>query len=180
MDKNFLELFGNILIGASRGKKQVDEMLRWVQKSVSASANGIYELPIMFKKFYGLDQLSERSTEYKTMAEKAVQDFQNSLKEYVTLLGMIPNEQTVSRDEYLNLIRKYEKLKERCSDLEETNKHLRLIVDMDTAEKDPTDLITGIQDIVKGQTDIFQKVVKNFTGYLGINDSDQKKISKNK
>jgi len=175
MDKNFLELFGNILIGASRGKKQVDEMLRWVQKSVTASATGIYELPAMFKKFYGLDQLSERSTEYKMMAEKAVQDFQNSLKEYVTLLGMIPSEQTVSRDEYLNLIRKYEKLKERCADQEETIKHLRMIVDLSKEEKVSPDLITGIQDIVKGQTDLFQKVVKNFTGYLGINDTESKK-----
>jgi len=178
MDKNFLELFGNILIGASRGKKQVDEMLRWVQKSVSASATGIYELPTMFKKFYGLDQLSERSAEYKMMAEKAVQDFQNSLKEYVTLLGMIPNDQTVSRDEYLNLIRKYEKLKEKCLDQEETIRHLRIIVNMGKEEKDAPDLISGIQDIVKGQTDIFQKVVKNFTGYLGINDTDSKNISK--
>ena len=179
MDKNFLELFGNILIGASRGKKQVDEMLRWVQKSVSASATGIYELPTMFKKFYGLDQLSERSAEYKMMAEKAVGDFQNSLKEYVTLLGMIPNDQTVSRDEYLNLIRKYEKLKEKCSDQEETIRHLRIIVNMDKDDKDPPDLISGIQDIVKGQTDIFQKVVKNFTGYLGINETDSKKNNNN-
>ena len=175
MDKNFLELFGNILIGASKGKKQVDETLRWVQKSVSASATSVSELPAMFKKFYGLDQLSERSTEYKMMAEKAVQDFQNSLKEYVTLLGMLPNEQTVSRDEYLNLIRKYEKLKIRCADQEETIKHLRMIVEMDKEENDAPDLITGIHDIVKGRTDLFQKVVKNFTGYLGINDTENKK-----
>jgi len=177
MDNNFLELFGNILIGASRGKKQVDEMMRWVQKSVSASATGVYELPAMFKKFYGLDQISERSAEYKLMAEKAVQDFQNSLKEYVTLLGMIPNDQTVSRDEFLNLIRKYEKLKKRCADQEETITHLRMIVEMDKYEhdNDPPDLITGIQDIVKGQTDLFQKFVKNLTGYLGINDTESKK-----
>ncbi|ETR73568.1 MAG: hypothetical protein OMM_00854 [Candidatus Magnetoglobus multicellularis str. Araruama] len=176
MDKNFLELFGNVLIGASRGKKQVDEMLRWVQKSVTASATSIYELPSMFKKFYGLDQLSERSSEYKMMAEKAVQDFQYSLKEYVSLLGMIPNDQTVSRDEYLSLIRKYEKLKEKCADQAETIKHLRLIADMGKDNHSP-DLITGIQDIVKNQTDLFQKVVKNFTGYLGINETDSKKTN---
>jgi hypothetical protein len=176
MDNNFLELFGNILIGASKGKKQVDEMLRWVQKSVTASATSIYELPMMFKKFYGLDQLSERSVEYKQMAEKAVQDFQLSLKEYVTVLGMIPkDEQMVSRDEYLTLIRKYEKLKEKCSDQEETIKHLRMLVEMDSDSNDSQDLITGIQDIVKGQTELFQKVVKGFTGYLVKNDTEPQK-----
>ncbi|MBF0450279.1 MAG: hypothetical protein HQK75_06225 [Candidatus Magnetomorum sp.] len=176
MDKNFLELFGNILIGASKGKKQVDEMLKWVQKSVTASATSIYELPFMFKKFYGLDQLSERSAEYKQMAEKAVQDFQHSLKEYVTVLGMIPkDEQTVSRDEYLTLIRKYEQLKERCADQQETIKHLRMIVDIDKNTNEPQDLFTGIQDIVKGQTELFQKVVKSFTGYLVKSDSEPNK-----
>jgi len=175
MDNNFLELFGNILIGASKGKKQVDEMLKWVQKSVTASATSIYELPMMFKKFYGLDQISERSVEYKQMAEKAVQDFQLSLKEYVTVLGMIPkDEQMVSRDEYLSLIRKYEKLKEKCSDQEETIKHLRMLVEMDT-DDEPQDLISGIQDIVKGQTELFQKVVKGFTGYLVKNGTETPK-----
>ncbi|KPA09500.1 hypothetical protein MHK_010332 [Candidatus Magnetomorum sp. HK-1] len=173
MDKNFLELFGNILIGASKGKKQVDEMLKWAQKSVTASATSIYELPTMFKKFYGLDQLSERSAEYKLMAEKAVQEFQYSLKEYVTVLGMIPkDEQTVSRDEYLTLIRKYEKLKERCADQDETIKHLRMLIEMDKNEEPPTDLISGIQDIVKGQTEVFQRAVKSFTGILIKSDTE--------
>jgi len=176
MDKNFLELFGNILIGTARGKKQMDDMITWIQKSIS-SAPRLDELPSLFKKIYGLDHLSEKSTEYKQMAEEAVQDFQHSLKEYITILGMIPkDEQMVSRDEYLALIRKYEKLKEKCADQEETIKHLKMLVNF--KEEPPQDLIGGLQDIVKGQTEIFQKMMKGVGQYLTNKNETEKIINK--
>ena len=165
MDNNFLELLGNLLIGTARGKKQVEDMLNWVQKGVSSSANSVYDLPSMFKTFYGLDQLSERSADYKQIAEKAVNDFHESLKEYVSMLGvMSDNELVVPKEKYLALVRKYEKLKEKYESQKESINHLRML--LGATEKDTPDLISGVQDIIKGQTEIFQKMFKGFTGLI--------------
>jgi len=164
MDSNFLELFGNLLIGTAQGKKQVEDMIKWTQKGFSdlSSSNKDYDLPTMFKKFYGLENVSERSAEYKKMAEKAVKDFQGSLKEYFNMLGMVPkNEKMVPKNDYLDLVRKYEKLKEKCENQEETIRHLRLL-----SGEDHGNFMDGFQDIVKGQAEIFQNMMKGFGNYL--------------
>ena len=112
------------------------------------------------------------------MAENAINDFQQSLKEYVIDMGVIPREdQMVGRDEYLALIRKYENLKEKSLDQEETIKHLKMLLEI--KDNDQTNLLYNIQDMAKGQSEILQNIIKNVTSFFASKDdsSDQKKIT---
>jgi hypothetical protein len=148
MDENFLEFWGNFLLSAARKKKQVDDMSTWMQKGLS----NFEDFAGMFRKFYGLDQLSEPGTGYKRMTEKAMYDFQKSVKSYMGSMEFVP------KREHLDLVEKYEKLKEKCADQEETIKHLRMLLNAKGIEQ--------IQDIMKGQGELFQKMVKGFVQYF--------------
>jgi soluble cytochrome b562 len=144
MDQNLLEFWGNFLLSAARKKKQMDDVTTWMQKGVS----GFDELTAMFRKFYGLDQMSEQSGEYKKMTEKAMQDFQQSFKEYMGTLDFVP------RREHLSLVEKYEKLKEKCTDQEETIKHLKMLLNAKGIDQ--------FQDLIKDQGELFQNMIKSF------------------
>jgi len=158
MDSNFLELIGNVLIGTAKSKRQMDDMFKWLQKGVSTTGYNIYELPPVFKTFYGLDQLSEKSNEYKQLAEKSIIDFQNSFKEYMSIMGLLPEEgDSVSKEKYLALKKKYEQLKEKNDIQEETIKNLRRLIN--GTDNDP---VSSIQDIIKSQSDVFHKMIKGF------------------
>ncbi|MDM8525385.1 hypothetical protein QUF80_18620 [Desulfococcaceae bacterium HSG8] len=148
MDENFLEFWGNFLISTARKKKQADDMTAWMQKA----STGFDELMPMFRKFYGLEQLSEQSEDYKNMTEKAMLDFQGTFKEYMGALDFVP------KREHLALVSKYETLKEKCADQEETIKHLRMLLNAKGAEQ--------VQDIMREQGELFQGMVEGFREYF--------------
>jgi hypothetical protein len=147
MDKHFLEFWGNFLIHVAKGQKQLEDMTRWVHQGFS----GFEDLTETFRKFYGLDRLTEGSPDYLKTLEKAQKAFQNSLKDDLSLLGVVPKE------EHLALVKKYEELKEEVAAQEETIKHLRILL----TEKgiDQGEVIIGFQELVKKQSDQFQKLM---------------------
>jgi len=53
MDRQFLEFWGNFLLNAANGQKQLEDMTHWMKKGFS----GFDELTDMFQRFYGLDGL---------------------------------------------------------------------------------------------------------------------------
>jgi hypothetical protein len=159
MDEKFLEFWGNMLINAARGKKQTDEFFRWMKsagpgKEAPRAFPGTEELADTFRKFYGLDQVSERGEEYKQLYEKSLRDFQKSFKDYMGLMGIVP------REEHLALVRKYEKLKERCAEQEETIRHLRML--LAARENGQADLSGQLQEVVRSQSELFQRMVSEF------------------
>jgi hypothetical protein len=148
MDENFLEFWGNFLLSAARKKKQVDDVTAWMQKGFT----GFEEMTAMFRKFYGLDQMSEQSADYKKMTEKAMQDFQQSFREYMGALDFVP------RREHLNLVEKYENLKEKCSAQEETIRHLKMLLNAKGIDQ--------FQHLIKDQGELFQNMIKSFGQYF--------------
>jgi dTDP-4-amino-4,6-dideoxygalactose transaminase len=50
MDRQFLEFWGNYLLAAAKGQKQLEDLNRWIRRGCS----GFEELTAMFKKYYGL------------------------------------------------------------------------------------------------------------------------------
>ena len=52
MDRQFLEFWGNYLLAAAKGQKQLEDMNQWLNQGFS----GYEELTAMFKKFYGLER----------------------------------------------------------------------------------------------------------------------------
>ncbi len=160
MDEKFLEFWGNVLISAAKGKKNADDISHWVQEGLG----GFSELTGMFQKFYGLDGLSERSDEYRTMAKKATREFQSSLKEYLAMIGMI------SKEDHLTLVEKYEKLKEQCADQKETIRHLRMLLNAKGMNDAHT--MENFQGMVKDQGEFFQKMITGFIQGMGSKEKD--------
>lgn len=158
MDKHFLEFWGNFLLNAARGQEQLEEMTKWIQQGFT----GFDRLSEMFLKCYGLD---EKSASDSSTREKAQADFQKSFRDYLSLFGVVPKE------EHLDLVKKYEELRQRVTGLEETNRHLRMLLE----EKgfDQSKVITGLQELMVEQGEQFRKLMESFTGLYntGKNDS---------
>jgi hypothetical protein len=162
VDEKFLEFWGNLLISAAHEKKRMDDISGLMKKSTSdfneMLVSGFGTMSSMFRKLYGLDKLPERQAESGSLAEKAVDEFQRSFKDYLSLMGIFP------REEYLALVEKYEKLKEKCAEQEETIKHLKLLLGAKTV--DQGDAIKSLQDIARNQSELFHNMMKDFSQYL--------------
>jgi phage tail tape-measure protein len=154
VDRHFLEFWGNFLINAAKGQKQMEDMAKWMTQGLK----GFEDLTTMFRKFYGLDKLSESAPDYVKTWEKAVQDFQKSFQDYLNLFGVVP------RQEHLELVKKYEALNEKLAEQDKTIKHLRILL-----EEKGTDLgkiVRGYQDLIRKQTDQFQDLMKGLSRSL--------------
>lgn len=169
MDEKFLELWGNMLINAARGKKQSKDFFNWLQTGFPGmmgenrnrtADTGLEDLNTAFKQIYGLNKLSEQSDEYKKLSDKALKDFKQSFKDYLAMMGF------VSSEEHLALVEKYEKLKARCQDQEETIKHQQMLLNAKGAA-DASEMMSPLQDMVKKQGEVFQQMMNDFGQYFG-------------
>jgi hypothetical protein len=151
MDKNFLEFWGKFLIEVAKGQKQMEDINKWTSQGLK----GFEDLSNMFKKAYGLEGLKEDNPDSLKMWKTAEMDFTKSYKEYIKLIGMVP------RDDYLQLVSKYEQLKEKCALQEETIKHLRMLMDAKSSEYG--EVAKGFQELAQNQSDQFQKLLAAFT-----------------
>jgi len=151
MDRQFLEFWGNFLIHAAKGQKQLEDMTQWMQQGFKGSD----ELTAMFKTFYGLDDADESISDDMLSWKKASDNFQKSFKDYLRLMGL------VSKDEHLALVKKYEVLKEKVAIQEETIKHLRMLLE-DKYSKSQEDLAKGFQTLIEKQAQQFRQTIEAF------------------
>lgn len=149
MDKHFLEFWGNFLIHAAKGQKQLQDMSKWMQQGFE----GFDELTAMFKKNYGLEHMEKYTPAYMETWKKASENFQKSFKDYLSLMGV------VSKDEHLALVKKYEELKEKIAAQEETIKHLRMLLGKKKVETQG-ELVQGFQEIIEKQSEQFQETIE--------------------
>ena len=154
VDRHFLELWGNLLINAAKGQKQIEELTQLLHQGTK----GFEGQNATFRKFYGLNSMNEESPDFLKASKNAADDFQKSLKEYLDLMGV------VRKDEHLKLVGKYEDLKKKAADQEETIKHLRMLLDEKGIAQG--EVPRGFQDLIKKQTDQFQDLVKGFGHFL--------------
>jgi phage tail tape-measure protein len=155
MDKNFLEFWGNFLINAAKGQKQMEDMSKWMQQGFE----GFDELTVMFKKFYGLEHMEKDTPTYMETWKKASENFQKSFKDYISLMGV------VSKDEHLALVGKYEELKEKLAAQEETIKHLRMLLEEKKVETQG-ELVQGFQEIIEKQSEQFQETMDTLSRFF--------------
>jgi hypothetical protein len=149
MDKNFLEFWGNLLINAAKGQRQLEDLTKWAAQGLK----GFEDFSDMFRKFYRLDGMDEDSPEYLKQWQHAAGKFQDSFKEYLGLMGVVPKE------EHLALVQKYEELKKRIVEQEETIKHLKMPLDPRGSSEET--VTQTFQDLMNRQTEEFQKLMKN-------------------
>jgi hypothetical protein len=155
VDKHFLEFWGNFLINTAKEQKRMEDLSKWMQQG----CKGFDDLTEMFKKFYGLEQMEKDSPAYMDTWEKASENFLNSYKDYLNLMGM------VSKDEHLTLIKKYEELKEKAASQEETINHLRLLLEEKKTESQE-ELVQGFQDLIEKQSKQFQETMETFGSFF--------------
>ena len=151
MDRHFLEFWGNFLINAAKGQKQMEDISKWMQQGFE----GFDELTGMFKKFYGLEHMEKDTPAYIETWEKASDNFQQSFKDYLHMIGVVP------KDEHLTLVKKYEELKEKVAAQEETINNLRMLLEEKKAETQG-ELVKGFQEILEKQSEQFQETMETF------------------
>ena len=149
MDKHFLEFWGKLFMNAARGQECFEEMTKWMGQG----SHGFGEHTDLFRKCYGLDHLDTGASDYKTLWEKAAHDFEKSYKEWLSVFAFVPKE------DYVTLTEKYETLKQKVSEQEETINHLRALL----REKlfNPEEMAKGFEDLMQKQGDQFQQIVEN-------------------
>jgi tetratricopeptide (TPR) repeat protein len=155
VDKHFLEFWGNFLINAAKGQKQMEDMSKWMQQGFE----GFDELTAMFKKFYGLEHMEKDTPIYMETWKQASENFQKSFKDYLRLMGVVP------KDEHLALVKKYEELKEKVADQEETIKHLRMLLEEKKVEIQG-ELVQGFQEILEKQSEQFQETMETLSRFF--------------
>jgi len=167
MDEKFLEFWGNLLLNAARSKKQTDELMRWLKlgfPGITASpgstspGSGFEEMIAVFRKLYGLDKISKKNEDPQKVWAEALKDFQKSFQDYLAFSGV------VSRKEHLALVKKYEKLKAKCNDQEETIRHLRML--LEDQKEAAANTSAPLQDIARNQGEMFQKMMADFGRYF--------------
>ena len=155
MDPHFLEFWGNFLVNASKEQRRLKDLYKWMQQGF----NGFDDLTEMFRKFYGLDHLEKDTPVYLETMKKASENFLESFKDYLDLMGMVPKE------EHLALVQKYEALKEKVADQEKTIKNLQLLLEEKRAESQD-ELVLGFQDLIEKQSKQFQETMETFGSFF--------------
>ena len=151
MDRQFLEFWGNYLLAAAKGQKQLEDLNQWICQGFS----GFEELSAMFKKFYGLEHTPQKNSDSTKAWENAVAGFRNSFDAYLDLMGVVP------QDKYQALEQKYAALQKKVADQEETIKVLRSLLTEEGTYQGET--VKVLQNLVNKQSDAFEALMKNMT-----------------
>jgi hypothetical protein len=149
VNSQFLEFFGNFLLTAAKGQKQLEQMTVWMKQGFS----GFEDLTRMFQRFYGLEQQPATSPDQDILWEKAVKDFQGSFSQCAELWGWVTRED-------------HQVLQQRCAELEKTvAKQQQTIAQLqlllEAKGLGPNELLQRFQTLVKDQGDEFQSLIQN-------------------
>ena len=160
MDSQFLEFWGNYLLAAARGQKQLEDLNQWISQGLS----GFEELTAMFKKYYGLERPRSEDPDAAQAWQNAAADFRNSFKMYLNLMGLVP------KDKYRMLEQKHAALQKKVAEQEDTINLLRGLL----AEKGSYQGETAgvLQDLMKKQSEAFETFMKNLAA--AANDTKKK------
>ncbi len=151
MDSQFLEFWGNYLLAAAKGQKQLEDLNQWIRQGFS----GFEELTAMLKKFYGIEHPRNNDADSTKAWQNAAADFQNSFNTYLTLMGLIPQEK------YRALEQKYTALQNKVAELEDTIKLLRnLLAEKGTYQGETTKVF---QDLVNRQAEAFETLMQSIS-----------------
>ena len=156
MDSRFLEFWGNFLLSAARGQKQMEDMARWMNQGFKAA--GFEDLAAMFTRAYGLAGPDPEKVPDADFWQAAGQQFRSSFEEYMKLMGMVP------REEHRRLEKKYEALKKECDAHKETISHLRELLGAGKAGQD--EVISAFQAIIEKQSSQFRDLVDSSTRFM--------------
>ena len=147
MDSKFLEFWGNYLLAAARGQKQLEDLNQWIDQGFK----GFEDLTAMFNKFYGITPSRKKDDETTRAWQSAAADFRNSFDAYIELMGL------VSKDKYQALEEKFDALQKKAAEQEESIQILRKLLAEDGTYQGET--IKAFQDLMNKQADAFETLM---------------------
>ena len=149
MDRQFLEFWGQYLLAAAKGQKQLEDLNQWIGQGFS----GFEELTAMFKKFYGLDPPPKENSDSAKAWENAAAGFRNSFNAYLDLMGVVP------KDKYRALEQKYAALQKKTAEQADTIKILRELLAEEGTYQGETAKV--FQDLVQKQAEAFETLMQS-------------------
>ncbi len=161
MDHQFFKFWGEFLLQAADGQRQLEELTRWIDSGFSPAG----ELAALFRKCYGLPPLSppDRTNAW----QKATADFHKAFKAYAPLWGWVPLER------YDQLKREKERLEAQIADQTRLIQQLEAIL----ADKDlgHMSLITRFQNLVTDQSQAFDDLMQALQASSEVVDDAERK-----
>jgi len=153
MNRQFMEFWGNLFINTAKNQKQLEDMSTWVRQGMSS----LDEMSTSMKKMYGLDLVAGPQPDDFKVWNKAIDDFkQLFVNGCLSIVGIKP-----FPGGHLDLIKKYEELKEKVVSQEETIKHLRLLLD-EAKTASYTQSTLHIEELIQKQNEQFQTMMSGF------------------
>ena len=162
MDDKYLEFLGNLFLSAAKNKKQMEDLLKLSRQGFK----GFEEMAAMFRKFYGLENIEKDAPEYIKHWRNATEEFQNTFREYMAMMGVVP------REDYIKLVEKYEELKKRVVDQDETIRHLKLLLRDKSVDQGET--VKVFQDLMAKQSEQFMEIMSSVGQYFKKEEPDKK------
>ncbi|MFZ5569617.1 MAG: hypothetical protein ACOZF0_04395 [Thermodesulfobacteriota bacterium] len=162
MNKQVLEFWGNALIHMAKSQEQLEAMTRLMDQGMKTGLGGMEAWPAFFTGFFGLGSKAEEKKNSPAGEATAnripgwgipMEDLQASINWFCDLMGFVP------KQEHVRVLQKYEALKQRSADQEETIRHLRLMQREGNA--DQSTLVKDFQRMIAEQTEQFQELMKN-------------------
>ncbi len=149
MDSPFLKFWGEFMLQAAEGQRQLEDLVKWMRSGYSPSV----DLAALFGKCYGLTPGSGSADVDRW--QKATADFSEALKSCAPLWGWVP------LDRYDELKKENERLKA------EIDKQARLIKRLEALLADGgmehMSMVARFQDLITDQNQAFDKLMQALT-----------------
>lgn len=157
MDRTILEFWANFFQNAANSQKQIDSFNSWLQQGLagyqtllSAMGNSAAE-----SAKQGPDKGSD---DYGKLWSQVAEDYQETLKDYLAIFEMVP------KSEHLELAKKYEEVKAKLKDQQETIEHLRHL--LREKGEDQNRAMDDFKELIEKQSDEFQELMKHMSSFF--------------
>lgn len=155
MNKDFLEFWGNFLIQAARGQRQMEELAKLTGMGFEA----LEEQKAFWSVLLPASRETAKKPEAMEMWEKFPDDFRKSYREFVKILGL------VSLEEYQELLKKNEALEKKLAEQIRTHPKVR------SAGKKVLDvqreIEKGLQGLIEKQGEQFKELMESIRKFYG-------------
>ncbi len=159
MDGSFLKFWGEFLLQAAEGQRQVEELTRWVQSGFPSSG----DLADLFRRCYGLS--AGASSAKGDHWQEATADFREALEAYAPLWGWVP------LDRYDQLRVENEQLKAQLTEQARLIKRLEaLMADEDMGHMT---MVARFQNLIEDQSKAFDKLMQKIVPPTKASDENQ-------
>lgn len=155
MNRDFLEFWGNFLLQAARGQRQLEELAKWTRVGFEA----IEEQKAFWSALlYAQKESGEEPKAVETW-EQSMDEFRESYREFMKIFGL------VSMDEYQELIKKNEALEKKLAEqrkaLPKGQPSVKKILDVQREMEE------GLQGLVEKQSEQFKELMESIRTFYG-------------